>query len=188
MLSHEPKNYALLGYDGALVLRGVAFRSSRAEPYGVAFLRAAIARLLADDVPGVRAAYLASIAEVRRRGLAAREVATLVRLTRTPGEYAEQRGERRELAYEALLAAGRSWEVGERVRVYRTVGGGAALARDGARDYDVDHYVRLLRTQFAARLVRAFEPDDLAAVFADPDQLSLFAAPLEAIRPILTRT
>src|SRR5690348_11370149 len=27
MLSHEPKNYALLGYDGALLLRGVAFRS-----------------------------------------------------------------------------------------------------------------------------------------------------------------
>ena len=31
MLSHEPKkNHALLGYDGTLVLRGVAFRSSRA--------------------------------------------------------------------------------------------------------------------------------------------------------------
>ncbi|MEP7384380.1 MAG: ribonuclease H-like domain-containing protein, partial [Gemmatimonadota bacterium] len=27
MLSHEPKNYALLSYDGKLVLRGVAFRS-----------------------------------------------------------------------------------------------------------------------------------------------------------------
>src|SRR5690242_15539321 len=25
MLSHEPKNYALLGYDGAVILRGVAF-------------------------------------------------------------------------------------------------------------------------------------------------------------------
>ena len=36
MLSHEPKNYALLGYDGALLLRGVAFRSSRAEPFGEA--------------------------------------------------------------------------------------------------------------------------------------------------------
>ena len=33
MLSHEPKNYALLTYGGALILKGVAFRSSRAEPY-----------------------------------------------------------------------------------------------------------------------------------------------------------
>ena len=65
MLSHEPKNYALLGYDGTLVLRGVAFRSSRAEPFGEAFLRRAIARLLAGDVVGVRDAYLAT-----RRGAA----------------------------------------------------------------------------------------------------------------------
>lgn len=187
MLSHEPKNYALRAYDGALVLRGVAFRSSRSEPYGVAFLRAAIDRLLVGDVPGVRAAYLASIAALRRRELTAHDVATRVRLSRTPAEYAAQRAERRELAYEALLAASRGWEVGERVRVYRTTGGGAALARDGARDYDVDHYVRLLRTQYAARLARAFTADDLEVVFADPDQLALFTVPLETIRPILRR-
>ena len=42
MLSHEHKNYALLGYDGALLLRGVAFRSSRAEPFGEAFLRRSV--------------------------------------------------------------------------------------------------------------------------------------------------
>jgi DNA polymerase I len=54
------------------------------------------------------------------------------------------------------------------------------------RDYDVEHYERLLRTQFAARLVRAFEPDHYAAVFADPDQLTLFTIPLDTIRPILT--
>src|SRR5207249_620978 len=58
MLSHEPKNYALLAYDGTLVLRGVAFRSSRAEPYGEAFLRRSIGRLLVGDVGGVRDAYL----------------------------------------------------------------------------------------------------------------------------------
>src|SRR5678816_2462481 len=52
MLSHEPKNYALLKYDGALILRGVAFRSSRAEPFGEAFLRRSIKRLLTGDVPG----------------------------------------------------------------------------------------------------------------------------------------
>ncbi len=186
MLSHEPKNYALRGYDGALVLRGVAFRSSRAEPFGATFLRAAISRLLDGDVPGVRAAYLATITALRRRELDAGDVAARVRLTRTPAEYGEQREQRREHAYEALLAEGRSWHAGERVRVYRTAGGGAALAREGARDYDIAHYERLLRTQFTARLVRAFTPDDFAVVFADPDQLSLFATPLERIRPILT--
>ena len=66
MLSHEPKNYALLDYDGELFLRGVAFRSSRAEPFGQAFLRRALLSLLAGDVPGVRAAYMETIDALRR--------------------------------------------------------------------------------------------------------------------------
>src|SRR5437773_10326868 len=61
MLSHEPRNYALLGYDGSLFLRGVAFRSSRAEPFGEAFLRQSISRLLAGDVGGVREGYVATL-------------------------------------------------------------------------------------------------------------------------------
>src|SRR5262249_41932701 len=58
MLSHEPKNYALLSYEGSLLLRGVAFRSSRAEPFGERFLRRALDRLLAGDVPRLPAAHL----------------------------------------------------------------------------------------------------------------------------------
>jgi DNA polymerase I len=203
MLSHEPKNYALLGYDGELTLRGVAFRSSRAEPFGEAFLRRAIGCLLDGDVPGVRAAYLAVIDALRRREVATYDVGSRVRLSKAPAQYYATRGERRELPYEAMLAAGRTtWATGQRVRVYRAVQGGAGLIEerdsdgdeaDGAsasaadpRDYDVEHYVRVLRDSFAIRLVRAFAPDDFAAVFADPDQLSLFTPPLASIRPVLT--
>ena len=56
MLSHEPKNYALLHYDGTLLLRGVAFRSSRVEPFGEEFLRRALSCLLVRDIQGVRSA------------------------------------------------------------------------------------------------------------------------------------
>jgi DNA polymerase elongation subunit (family B) len=192
MLSHEPKNYALLGYDGTLTLKGVAFRSSRAEPYGEAFLRAALVRLFAADVGGVRDVYLRTLDALRRRELPTHDVSSKVRLTKSPDKYAETRESRRELAYEALLACGRtSWRVGEKVRVYRTQSGGGAVApsvEDGdadPRDYDVDHYARVLRDTYAARLARALAPADFAAVFADPDQLSLFAPPMAAMQPIL---
>ena len=198
MLSHEPKNYALLAYDGRLLLRGVAFRSSRAEPFGERFLRTAIGRLLVGDVAGVQHAYVATIAALGRRELPTYDVSSRVRLTKTPAEYFEVRDARRELPYEAMLAAGRrSWEVGTRVRVYRAIGGGGGLVRDpddelggdaaasDTRDYDIEHYRRVLRDNFASRLVRAFTPDDFATVFADPDQLSLFATPLAAIQPVL---
>jgi DNA polymerase elongation subunit (family B) len=194
MLSHEPKNYALLGYDGRLVLRGVAFRSSRAEPFGEAFLRRAIERLLSGDVRGVRETYLETAEALRTRSLATREVTSRVRLTKTPAEYQESRGSRRELAYEALLADGRSsWRRGERVQVYRRSNGTGGIMEEiegetvGADpyDYDVGYYLRLLRETFAARLARAFRAEDFSIVFADPDQPSLFVTDLGTIRPML---
>jgi DNA polymerase elongation subunit (family B) len=195
MLSHEPKNYALLPYDGALVLRGVAFRSSRAEPFGEAFLRRAIDALLRGDVPGVRAAYVTTFTALCRRELPTFDVSSRVRLTKTPDEYAATRDQRRELTYEALLCNGRrEWAPGERARIYRARGGRAGLldeddddrAASDPRDYDIDYYARILRDTFAARLVRAFDPEDFAALFADPEQPSLFESSLGDIRPTLT--
>jgi DNA polymerase I len=199
MLSHEPKNYALLRYDGSLILRGVAFRSSRAEPFGETFLRNAISHLLAGDVGSVREAYLATLDRLRRRELPTRDVSSRVRLTKTPAGYSAVRESRRELAYEAMLASGRtSWSVGDRVRVYRKRKGGCGLleeSEDGPgetgnvdnRDYDVDYYARQLRLTFASRLECAFAPADYETVFADPDQMSLFMPAVSTIRTVLQK-
>jgi DNA polymerase elongation subunit (family B) len=207
MLSHEPKNYALKTYSGAVVLRGVAFRSRRAERFGEAFLRRALERLLSGDVLGVREAYVESVLALRQRSVPTAELTALSRLTKTPSEYLAVRERRRELTYEALLLSGRKdWAVGERVRVYRAENGrpallsqvtlsegqlteSASLAASSAdpRDYDVEHYVRLLRDNFASRLETALTREDFATAFADPQQLSLFAGHLSAARPRLTR-
>jgi DNA polymerase elongation subunit (family B) len=197
MLSHEPKNYALLSYDGSIRLRGVAFRSSRAEPFGEDFLRRALERLLHDDIQGVREAYVHSATALRRRELPTRDVTTLVRLTKSPDEYLSTQELRKSLPYEALLDAQRtSWRIGERIRVYRARGGrgklwhepedaGAGGALD-LRDYDVEYYLRLLRETYAARLARALTPNDYAELVCDPEQGSLFAASLREARPVLT--
>jgi hypothetical protein len=55
------------------------------------------------------------------------------------------------------------------------------------RDYDVEHYVRLLRDSYASRLARAFTAQDFEAVFADPEQPSLFSAPFDTMTTRLTR-
>lgn len=195
MLSHEPKNYALLTYAGTLHLRGVAFRSSRTEPFAMDFLRRAIAALLRGDVEGVRAEYLSTAARLRERRYETREVSSRVRLTKSPAEYHAVRDRRRELAYEAMLASGRAtWNVGERVRIYRTATGHGGVVREhdadehappDPRDYDVAHYQRLLRETYAARLARAFTPGDFATVFADPEQPSLWSGALAGVRPVL---
>jgi len=208
MLSHEPKNYALRPYDGDVVLRGVAFRSSRAEPFGEAFLRRALECLLRGDVAGAREAYVDTVMALRRRTIPTADVTARVRLTKSPAQYRAIRAARRELSYEAMLANGReTWAYGDRVRVYRAEGGRAGLLpdvdedeespelegdpraigrREPRRDYDVDYYVRVLQTSFASRLVRALSHEDYLAVIADPEQPSLFAPKLDEARPILT--
>ncbi|MBS1858788.1 MAG: ribonuclease H-like domain-containing protein [Acidobacteria bacterium] len=199
MLSHEPKNYALLRYDGTLVLHGVAFRSSRAEPFGEAFLRKAITHLLMADIAAVRETYLATLDRLRRRELPTRDVSSRVRLTKTPGEYLAVRGSRRELPYEAMLASGQTrWSAGDRVHVYRKRNGGCGLLEESdeghleannvdLRDYDVEYYARQLRQTFASRFACAFSPGDYEAVFADPDQMTLFMPALTTIRTVLEK-
>ncbi|MGZ3681393.1 MAG: DNA polymerase II, partial [Ktedonobacterales bacterium] len=137
------------------------------------------------------AAYCETVAALRRREIPTLLLTAQVRLTKTPKQYMATRATRKEFAYEALLASGRTrWSAGDRIRVYRATGGRAALLveneADAPHDYDIHHYVRQLRETFAARLARAFTPDDFATLFGDPDQPSLFAPPIESIRPILT--
>jgi len=195
MLSHEPKNYALLRYDGSLLLRGVAFRSSRSELFGDRFLRRAIAALLTGDMTEVRDSYLATIGALRTRAIPTYEVSSRVRLTKSPAQYMATRGRRKELSYEALLGAGElNWRIGDRIRVYRKQNGtpGAITSAEDdpgtfdPRDYDIEYYERLLLTSFAERLARAFTSQDFATMFASPDQYSLFARQVEAVSPILT--
>jgi DNA polymerase elongation subunit (family B) len=197
MLSHEAKNYALLTYDGRLLLKGVAFRSSRAEPFGEAFLRTAITRLLSGDIPGVRAAYLETLDALRTRTLPTVAVASRVRLRKLPDAYARSRTVRREFAYEAMWQSGRhAWSAGDRVRVYRAQDGRGrvidevedeARMESDLRDYDVAYYAALLRRTFATRLASAFSAEDFAVVFADTEQLPLFAPKLQQIIPVSTR-
>jgi DNA polymerase I len=133
-----------------------------------------------------------------------------VRLSKTPEQYAAARTQRQEAAYEALLAAGRThWAPGERVRCYRNARGAptwlpderddtarlryasddapSARKLDERRDYDVEHYVELLVTSYAARLKKAFAPEDFDRLFRLDLQPGLFDEPVEQIEPLWIR-
>lgn len=217
--SHEVKNYALLTYTGRLILRGAALRSSRTEPYGDQFLRKALLCVMTGDVVGVRDAFVETVEALRTRSLPASDLATRVRLSKTPKEYMAVRQRHQEPQYEALLSAGRTtWEPGERVRFYRSRAGAfvwlpaeeeetsAALdavgeveeegtplpyaaARthretlDDRRDYDSEYYLQQLAGSYAARLRKAFEPEDYDQIFRLDGQAGLFDRPLETIQP-----
>lgn len=188
MLSHEIKNYVLLRHDGTLELRGAAFESSRTEAYGRAFLQRALPCLLRGDVPGVQGAYLEA-----RRALQAREhrnadVASRVRLTKSPEQYARTRATRREAAYEAMLGHGRSWRAGQRAAFYHAAQRGLTpldVNPDG-RDYDVPHYLAALAATYASRLRKGLTPSDYAQLFSSAAQPGLFDRPVHEMTPVWT--
>jgi DNA polymerase elongation subunit (family B) len=204
MLSHEVKNYALLTYGGQLIVRGVALRSSRSEPFGERFLREALAATLVGDIAGLQQAFLATVHALTDRALPAADVAARMRLSKTPEAYLAKRGTQREAAYEALLAAGRTqWSPGERVRCYRAQDGGYvwlpdetdeppgdvphAPDLDERRDYDVDQYLQTLVTSYAGRLKKAFAPEDFQQLFRTSRQHGMFDKPLDEIQPLWVR-
>ena len=223
MFSHEVKNYALLTYNGQLIVHGVALRSSRAEPFGERFLRQALFCTMTGDVDGARKAYIETAEALRQRLFTTSDVAARVRLSKSPEAYQTRRAGHAEQAYEALLAAGRTkWVPGERVRFYRAVGGASVWIPDESedisfddvegtkgkagehklnepylpnhagerkerRDYDVEHYLRVLVTSYASRLRKAYAAEDFEQLFRIDEQLGLFDRPIEHIQPIWIR-
>jgi DNA polymerase I len=213
MFSHEVKNYALLTYSGELVVRGVALRSSRSEPFGERFLHEALRCTLVGNVAGVRQTFLDTVYALRARTLPVAEVATRIRLTKRPELYLKTRERHREFAYEALLAAGqRQWRTGTKIRCYHGAGGQPVWlpdesddgAEDGAigagqttpiptsvegahHDYDVEHYVQVLVTSYASRLRKAYTPEAWKQLFRLDAQLGLWDQPLDRIEPLWIR-
>ncbi len=53
------------------------------------------------------------------------------------------------------------------------------------RDYDVNHYLQVLVSSYAARLRKAFSPQDFEQLFRSDGQSGLFDAPVEDIQPKL---
>ena len=217
MVSHAIKNYALLSYDGDLLVRGAAMRSSRSEPFGVRFLLQAFRCAMQDDIEGIVQWYRDTQEALRQRRLPASDVATRMRLSKDSRTYLATRAKHTEAQYEALLAAGRTqWRAGERVRFYRSQQGMPVWLPDEAddaspisdeeegdevdgnveslnhaasdvpmserKDYDCEHYVRVLRDSYAERLRVVFEAGDFSQLFRLDAQQGLFDRPIEQMQ------
>lgn len=55
------------------------------------------------------------------------------------------------------------------------------------RDYDIEHYLRVLVTSYASRLRKAYSAEDFEQLFRTDEQLGLFDRPIEHIQPIWIR-
>jgi len=181
MYSYMEKNYALLGHDGTLTIKGSSFRSSRNEFYGERFFRAVLPLVMAGDMVAARELYLETVLRVRARAMPVGDLCIRTRLTKSMDEY--KAAGRKEESYEIMRAAKRRWAPGDRISYYQASRGRRKLVEDFADDYDVEYYVRKLTDTYCARLAKAVPPEHFAQLFGE--QLTLFATPPEDIVPLI---
>ena len=184
MLSHETKNYALLGYGGELALRGAAFTSSRSERYGRVFLEEALKSLLGGEITRIPPLYRATVERLQAGGYTNAEVASRARVNKSQDEYLQSSKVRQEAVYEGLLRSGQLWKSGDRVLLYQRSGSGLSVLDDPEGcDYDAPFYAQQLLSGYASRLKKGLSAAGYAQVFAQR-QPGLFDRPLSELRAV----
>lgn len=157
MYSYRMKNYALLGEDGSLVIRGAALRSRGLEPFQRRFLEDFLRLRLEGreaEIPALKECYVKAIT---RREWPVEMFTKTETLQENPSEYVRKvrEGRRgRSAAYELALSSGREYRAGDQISYYitgstarvsaHTVAKLAAEWDAGARDENVAHYLAKL--------------------------------------------
>jgi DNA polymerase elongation subunit (family B) len=140
MLSLRLKNYALLGHDGSMLLKGSSLRSRRMEPCLRAFLREAARAFLEERQADARDAYFDLANRIRQRDLPPSEFVqwgmlneeTIAKFPRL-GRLVERAG------------SGPGTRSGDRIEYYEREDGELAFAHEYAQDGNIPYLLRRLR-------------------------------------------
>jgi DNA polymerase elongation subunit (family B) len=167
MLSYKKKNHALLSYDGRVTLKGGALKSRGTEPFLSRYKAAVLLMLLTGKEADIPSLFELTVCALRNRELPLEDLAKSQTLKSTVPEYLDKvmRGNNKDAAYEAVIAAGRTIVRGDKIAFYLCNGEkGPAYRRSklvpstgqDSRDEDVESLVRKL--EHTAKMFDRFAP------------------------------
>jgi DNA polymerase, archaea type len=142
MFSYKMKNYALLGYDGRITLKGSGLRSRGMERYLREFMGELIRLLLSGEGERVDAVYRGYLQRLRDHEIDISWLAKSETLGESPAAYREKvrLGKRNQsAAYEIALRSSRELRAGDQVSYYICGRGKGVTAYENCRltaDYD----------------------------------------------------
>ena len=200
MLSYKKKNYALMGYDGSLKFKGSSLVSRSTERFGRAFVRAAVELLLAEDVAGLHALYVATRGRILRREWphGADDFSRTETLKDSVDAYLAdvEAGKRtRAASYDLAIAraagTGVPVRVGDRVTYYVTGSAPGVTTYDNSRwadawrpdapDENTAFYLKRL-DEVARKFDVFFSGADFRLVFSPPDLFGFDARTIRLVR------
>lgn len=181
MLSYKMKNYALLGYDGTVRIKGSSLTSRSMERFGRNYINNCIACLLNGDIVGLHTIYTELHKTIIDVKLDIRDLARVETLRDTLDTYTQdvESGKRnKSAAYEVALASGKSYRIGDRVAFY-VIGQDPNVRTfescKPAEDWDpnfpdqnVGYYLKRL-DEFSEKFKPFFLPQDFRNIFSADD-------------------
>lgn len=145
MFSYKSKNYALLAYDGQVIVRGSALKSRGIEPFLRRFTAEAVHLLLHGRVEEVERLYREHQEKLRLHQFPINQLARTETLSESPATYREKvrKGKRNPAAaYELALHSEREYRAGDQISYYVTGQGKGVPVHLSFRPvsaYDPDH-------------------------------------------------
>ncbi|MCZ6777160.1 MAG: DNA polymerase [Ignavibacteria bacterium] len=181
MLSYKKKNYALLGYDGAIRIKGSSLTSRSMERFGRTYIAQCIECLLNNDIAGLHNVYTHVRQRIQDRKLDAKEFARVETLKDSLATYTSdvKAGKRnRSAAYEVALTAGKRPRQGDRIAYYVTGNDPNPRTSDNCKpiedwdpnfpDENIQFYLRRL-DEFSGKFIPFFLPQEFRAIFSVDD-------------------
>ncbi len=196
MLSYKKKNYALLTYTGEIKFKGSSLVSRSVERFGRQFVREGIRLLLAEDVAGLHALYVAARERITAHAWQSADDFSRTETLKTSlaAYQADVAAGRRTRAAAYELALARRARglpapgVGDRMSYYIAGAGAGVTASEACREADAwdprrpdentAYYLKRL-DEVTAKFEPFFAPHDFRMIFSMPD---MFGFSAEGIR------
>ena len=199
MISYLKKNYALLGYDGTIKLKGSSLISRSAEKFGRDFIRKGFEKLLDEDVQGLHDLYVSYREMIMKHNWSIDDFSRTETLKNTTEQYTADTdsGKRpRSITYELALKRHLSVNKGDRITYYVSGSGlqnshyekgKLADEWDSAKpDENTQFYLKRL-DEFSQKFLPFFKPQDFSSIFSTDTLFTFSPEGIELIKEIRHR-
>ncbi len=196
MISYMKKNYALLGYDDIMILKGSSLSSRSGEKFGRDFVRKGFEMLLAEDITGLHNLYAEYKNRIINREMDVSEISRTETFKNTKENYINdvKTGKRaKTITYEIAIKAGIEIRKGDRITYYVSGSGNGSSSFDKGKlasewrqekpDENSNFYLKRL-DEHCQKFLPFFKPQDYSMIFSTDTLFSFSAEGIELQKEI----
>jgi DNA polymerase elongation subunit (family B) len=190
MISYMKKNYALLGYDNVMILKGSSLTSRSGEKFGREFVRKGFETLLTEDITGLHNLFTEYKNKILNHELDSSDFSRTETFKSTLTQYLDEvkSGKRsRAITYEIAIKSGMTVAKGDRITYYVSGSGTGTASYDKGKvasewkkeapDENTHFYLKRL-DEHCQKFLPFFKPQDYSMIFSSD---TLFSFSVEGI-------